>query len=139
MDELSAYFVGSDHYLLLFSEKIYLEFFFDEIGVMSKKEQISSLISKLGDSDMNFPFLCSIFYLLTEHEVISYKNSKKRLKITLVPNLINSTTSLAVIDLCVQFLTAEIPKEEEMIHFRTKVVLDLIVTLIFGHMEDIQY
>jgi len=141
MDDFAKYFTLSDNYLCLGAEKIYIQFFIDEIGHLDRKSQILDLFSKLTEPDTNFPFLCSIFYLLMDHEVRSATapGGDKSIKITIDSSLISSTQSLVIAEHALQFLMIELPKSEEMIHFRIKIVLDLVYCLFVGHFEDIKY
>lgn len=138
MEDFTKYFTASDRFLLLGSEKIYLQFFIDEIGQLPIDQQVSYLISNLTDPSTNFPYLCSIYYLMASHRS-TVDGTSKQVVISLRPSVISSQLSMAVIDHCFDMLTVEVPKEEEMIHFRIKVMLDLAVTLICGHYEDLQY
>ena len=139
MEHFGKYFTSSDHYILLGAEKIYLQFFAEELGTLDKRSQIKELIERLGDPDMNFPMLCSIYYLLSSHTVDAHKSGLKCLKISVDPHLINEFTSIAVLDYCVKFLSVEIVKNEEVVHFRVRAVLDLVHTLLVGHYNYLQY
>lgn len=140
MEEVSKYFTISDRFLLLGSEKIYLQFFVEEIGSLPIEEQLDHLISNLSDPGTNFPYLCSIYYLISEHKVsLSEDAGHKHLSISLRPQLISSLRSLAIVDLCLEILTLEVPKEEDMIHFRIKILLDLVMSLICGHFGEMEY
>lgn len=139
MEHFGKYYTSSDHYILLGGEKIYLQFFAEELGSLDRKSQIRELIERLGDPDMNFPMLCSIYYLLSSHTVETHKSGLKCLKFSLDPNLINEFTSIAVLDHCVKFLAVEILKNEEVVHFRVRAVLDLVHTLLVGYFGYLQY
>lgn len=139
MEVIAKYFVTSDRFLLIGAEKIYLHFFVDEIGELPREDQIEYLVANLAEPGTNFPYLCSIYYLLTEHSVGLHESGFKQLNFTIKPDLLSSLRALVVIDHCLDFLTVEVPKEEDMIHFRIKTVADLCVCLLSAHFGDLQY
>lgn len=139
MEEIAKYFTVSDRFLLLGAEKIYLQFFIEEIGQLEITEQVKYLISNLSEPGTNFPYLCSLYYLITEHKSALHESGNKQVAITLKPTVMSSNLAMAAIDHCIEILAVEVPKEEEMIHFRIKVILDLAVTLLSGHYSDLEF
>ena len=142
-NDYNNYFTSSDAFVLLSCEKTYMQFFYESICHLTRKQQIDDLVSKLSDPDADFPFLSSIYYLMVDHEqLMKSEKHGKSLKFTFRGDFLGPTSSLVVIESGFWFLSAEISKpdkSEENVQHRMKPVCDLMFSLICWHFDELKY
>ena len=140
--EFAKYFTSSDSFILLGAERIYMQFFFDSVCQLDRGGQIQELVSRLSDPDTDFPYLCSIYYLLMDHEVGIRDEKSKALRFCFKGDLVSATTSMVVIESGLMLLNSEAlkpEKTEENVQHRMKAIADLIFCLVCFHFESLKF